>query len=107
MSTITNLELQNYACSSSSSRQVLPPPQTWRKGPPASIPATEHRGITIAQLDTVVDAINKHADAKGFLPGWTDRNGKTCHKNTIGLYPRVARFRLKFEIAGDGANQQR
>ena len=88
------LALSNSTCSDPS-RQVPPPPQTWREGPPASIAATEQRGITIAQLDTIVDAINKHADAKGFLPGWIDRNGKTCHKATIGLYPRVVRFRLK------------
>ena len=76
-----------------SASQVPPPPQTWRDGPPASIPATEHRGITIAQLETIVDAINQHADAEGFLPGWTDINGKTCRKDTINLYPLCVRIR--------------
>ena len=92
---VTILEFWNSSCRGDPSRQVPPPPRTWREGPPASIPATEHRGITIAQLETVVKAIEEHADADGYLPGWTDRNGNTCHKNTIGLYPRVVRLRLK------------
>ena len=90
---VTILEFWNSSCRGDPSRQVPPPPRTWREGPPASIPATEHRGITIAQLDTVVDALNKHADGEGFLPGWTDRYGNTCHKNTITLYPPFVRLR--------------
>ena len=51
-----------------------------------SLAATEHRGITIAQLETVMDEIDKHADADGYLPGWIDDyTGKTYHKNTINL----------------------
>ena len=60
-----------------------------------SLAATEHRGITIAQLDTIVDAIKEHADADGNLPGWTDINGKTCHKDTVNLYPLSFRLRWK------------
>ena len=38
---------------------------------------------------TVMDEIDKHADADGYLPGWTHtagpNKGKTYHKDTIDL----------------------
>ena len=35
---------------------------------------------------TVMDEIDKHADADGYLPGWIDDyTGKTYHKDTINL----------------------
>ena len=51
-----------------------------------SLAMTEHRGMTVEQMDTILDAIEEHADADGYLPGWTDREGKTYHKDTINLY---------------------
>ena len=50
---------------------------------------TERRGITLRQLKDLEAFIDGHADEKGFLPGWLDRDGKTCHKDTINLYDVV------------------
>ena len=53
------------------------------------IAATEHRGITLRQLKDLEAFIDRHADKDGFLPGWLDRDSKTCHKDTINLYDVV------------------
>ena len=64
-----------------------------------SLAATEHRGITLQQLRALVAEIDRHADAEGYLPGWTDRHGKTCHKDTIGLYAAVLACDLNTEYS--------
>ena len=55
---------------------------------PARIPETQLRAITIKQLDTIMEAIAEHADPYGYLPGWTDRHGKTTHRDSISLCAR-------------------
>ena len=50
---------------------------------------TEHRGITLRQLKDLENDIKACADENGCLPGWVDKNGKTCTVDTVNLYDVV------------------
>ena len=53
------------------------------------IEKTEQRGITLPQLEQLVDFIERHADEHGVLHGWLDRKGQPLHKDRINLYDVV------------------
>ena len=50
------------------------------------IEKTELRGITLPQLEQLLDFIESHADEHGILHGWLDREGQPLHKDRINLY---------------------
>ena len=50
---------------------------------------TEHRGITLQQIKALENEINACADKNGCLPGWVDKDGKTCTVDTVNLYDVV------------------
>ena len=59
---------------------------------------TEHRGITLTQLLDLWAKIESLADEDGYLQGWKDRDGNTCHKDTVNLYD-VVKYLVKPETA--------
>ena len=61
-----------------------------------SIAATELRGITLTQLRDLWTKIAGRADEGGYLQGWKERNGNTCHKDTVSLYS-VVKYLVKPE----------
>ena len=50
---------------------------------------TEHRGITLVQLNDIVEKLRSLADTEGVIPGWFDRNEKKCKVTTVNLYDVV------------------
>ena len=58
------------------------------------IEKTELRGITLPQLEQLLDFIESHADEHGILHGWLDREGQPLHKDRINLYD-VVKYAVK------------
>ena len=50
---------------------------------------TEHRGMTLSQFRELVAELKRRADKDGLLTGWVDRDGTTCHVDTVKLYDVV------------------
>ena len=50
---------------------------------------TEHRGMTLSQFRELAAELKRRADKDGLLTGWVDRDGKTCHVDTVNLYDVV------------------
>ena len=55
---------------------------------------TEHRGMTLSQFRDLRDELKRRADKDGWLQGWVDKDGNTCHVNTVNLYD-VMKYLIK------------
>ena len=55
---------------------------------------TEHRGMTLSQLKDLEGELKRRADKDGWLQGWKDIKGNTCHVNTVNLYA-VMKYLIK------------
>ena len=53
------------------------------------IPDPARRGIKEPQLLAIRNFIERHADERGVLPGWVDRNGTPNLKDSLNLYDLV------------------